>query len=395
MELRAGSERYIEREIVPAIRRQVGKYSVIMISGPRQSGKTTLVREQFPDLPYFSLEDPDVRQQVNGDPRALFKTHGHRLILDEVQRVPELFSYIQGIVDSDRDSLFILSGSQNYLMMEKVSQTLAGRVALFYLLPLSYREIAPVVDNMSIDKYLWQGGYPRIYHRGVAVNDFYQSYLETYVQRDVRLIQNIGNLDTFQNFLGICAAFIGQVLNVNAIAKAAGISRGTAVNWLSILEASFIIRRVSPYFRNFKKRVVKSPKLYFTDTGLAAALLRLRNPDALKGYYQRGFLFENMVINEVTKGYYNGGSRPPFYHWRDSNQHEVDLLLDHGTALQPVEIKVGSTYIPDFFKHLTWFAAASSVPVEEPTVIYGGEERWSSEYGRLLPWREAHELVRL
>jgi uncharacterized protein len=383
----------ITRQILAPILDQVGKYSVIMITGPRQSGKTTLIREHFPELPYLSLENPDTRQQLQADPKALFRQYGHRLILDEVQRLPILLSYIQGIVDEDRDSLFILSGSQNYLMMEGVSQTLAGRVALFYLLPLSYPELSSAgYQEATLNDLIWQGGYPRIYDRGVDAATFYQSYLETYVQRDVRLIQNVGNLNVFTQFLAVCATFAGQTLNKNALASAAGVSHSTVNNWLSILEASYLIYRVNPYYRNFKKRLIKSPRLYFYDTGLACALLRIQSAEALQNYYQRGALFENWVVTELAKTYYNTGARPPFYHWRDSNQREIDLLLDHGATIQPIEIKSGSTYRDDFFKHLTWFTELSPIPVETPTVIYGGEQDWEAAYGQLLSWRRLRSI---
>ncbi len=385
----------ISRQILAPILDQIGKYSVIMITGPRQSGKTTLIRKHFPDLPYLSLENPDTRQQLQKDPKALFQKHGHRLILDEVQRLPVLLSYIQGIVDDDRDSLFILSGSQNYLMMEGVSQTLAGRVALFYLLPLSHAELRLAdYHSMSINDLIWKGGYPRIYDREVDVNAFYQSYLETYVQRDVRLIRNVGNLNVFNQFLAVCATFAGQELNKNALASAAGVSHSTVNNWLSILEASYIIYRVNPYYRNFKKRLIKSPKLYFYDTGLACSLLRIRSAEALQNYYQRSALFENWIVSELAKAYCNHGDRPPFYYWRDSNQREIDLLLDLGTAIQPIEIKSGSTYRDDFFKNLTWFKELSTIPVETPTVIYGGDQDWDASYGKLISWQRVDSLGR-
>jgi len=385
----------IARQILTPIRDQIGKYSVIMITGPRQSGKTTLIRKYFPDLPYLSLENPDTRQQLQADPNALFRQYGHRLVLDEVQRLPILLSYIQGIVDEDRDSLFVLSGSQNYLMMEGVSQTLAGRVALFYLLPLSYPELSSAgYQDASINDLIWKGGYPRIYDRQVDVNAFYQSYLETYVQRDVRLIRNVGNLNIFNQFLAVCASFAGQELNRNALASAASVSHTTVNNWLSILEASHIIYRVNPYYRTFKKRLIKSPKLYFYDTGLACALLRIRSAEALQNYYQREALFENWVVAELAKAYYNAGDRPPFYHWRDSNQREIDLLLDLGIAIQPIEIKSGSTYRDDFFKHLAWFTELSPIPIETPTVIYGGDQDWEAAYGKLLSWRRVNSLLK-
>lgn len=379
----------IKRTISAAIQAQIGKYSVFMISGPRQSGKTTLIKELFPDMPYFSLENPDVRTQIQDDPKALFKNHGHRMVIDEVQRAPELLSYIQGIVDDDRESLFVLSGSQNYLMMEGVSQTLAGRVSIFYLQPLSYEELNTHGEGpLEINNLIWQGGYPRIYDRNLSPEEFFDNYIETYVQRDVRLIQNVGNLDLFNQFLAVCATFAGQTLNLSAITKSIGISHATASNWLSLLEASFLVYKVSPYFRNFKKRIVKSPKLYFRDTGLACALLRIRSPEALLNYYQKGALFENFIINEICKTYFNRGKRPPIYYWRDSNQREIDLLLDLGTAIRPFEIKSGMTYSKEYFKHLNWFADLSDIPIATPTVIYGGEQNWPSEYGRLISWRK-------
>ncbi len=385
----------IARQIEPIIREQIGKYSVLTITGPRQSGKTTLIKNLFADLPYFSFENPDVRKQIERDPRNLFATHGHRMVLDEVQRYPEMLSYIQGIVDEDRDACFVLSGSHNMLMMESVSQTLAGRTAIFYLHPLSYSEISMGVDReFSLDELMWAGGYPRIYDRDLDPKRFYQNYLETYVQRDVRQIKNIGNLGTFARFLGICAGFIGQTINQNTLADAAGISRSTVNSWLSVLETSYVIYQVQPYYKNFKKRIVKSPKLYFRDTGLACSLLRINSAEALQNYYQRGAIFENFVYNEVAKAYYNQGNRPPFYFWRDSNQREIDMILDHGLTLRPIEIKSGTTYRSDYFKHLDWFAEIADVPLDTAAVIYGADNNWEADSGHLISWKNIDRLIK-
>ena len=384
----------IARKISTQIRSQVGKYPVITITGPRQSGKTTLIKTLFPSLPYFSLEDPDVRALVEQDPRGFLNQYGHRLVLDEVQQLPILLSYIQGIVDSDREALFILSGSHNMLMMESVTQTLAGRTSIFYLQPLSYeelrREVSPSITALEL---AWRGGYPRIYDRDLDVERFYRDYLTTYVQRDVRLVKNVGNLDAFTQFLGICAGFIGQTLNKNSLADAAGVTRVTVDAWLSVLRTTFVTYHLPPYFRNFKKRLVKSPKLYFRDTGLACALLGLTSPQTLFTYYQRGAIMENFVINEVAKAFYNRGDHPAMYFWRDSNQHEIDLLIDRDGLLTPIEIKSGSTFRQDFFKQLNWFESVANVPLGEPAVVYGGDQNQYLNRKRLLSWRSCASIV--
>ena len=384
----------IQRRIAHEITRQVGKYPVITITGPRQSGKTTLIRQLFSELPYFSLEDPDVRALAERDPRGLFQQYGHKMVLDEVQRLPILLSYIQGIVDNDREAMFILSGSHNMLMMESVTQTLAGRTTIFYLQPLSYEELKEELPtDITVWEMIWRGGYPRIYDHDLDVKRFYRDYLTTYVQRDVRLIKNIGDLDAFTRFLGICAGHIGQVLNKNTLANAAGITRATVDSWLSVLQTTFVTYQLSPYFKNFKKRLVKSPKLYFRDTGLACALLGLSSPDTLFTYYQSGALFENFVINELMKAYYNRGDHPPLYYWRDSNQREIDLLIDQDGRLQPIEIKSSATFRERFFEQLEWFTTVADVPLGDSAVIYGGESSRPVSEHKLLSWRDIAGLV--
>lgn len=382
----------IPRTIASSIKEQVGKYPVITITGPRQSGKTTLIKEIFPDLPYFSMENPDVLDQIEKDPRRLFRVNGHRMVIDEVQRLPILLSYIQGIVDDDRDACFVLSGSHNMLMMESVTQTLAGRTTIFYLQPLSHTELKPYFPGMTADELMWQGGYPRLYDNKIDPVRFYRDYLETYVQRDVRQIKNIGDLGAFKRFLAACAGFIGQTINLSSLAEAAGIDRSTAKSWLSVLETSYLVFQVQPYFKNFKKRLVKSPKLYFRDTGLACYLLGIRSAMDIGRYYQRGSLFENLMFNELAKAYYNNNYRPPFYYWRDHGQHEVDMLINRGITLDPVEIKSGETYRKDFFKQLDWFQNITDVPTGDSTVVYGGDDSWNFDGKRLLSWKDIDQL---
>lgn len=384
----------ITRQIASAISGLVGKFPVLTITGPRQSGKTTLIKSLFPDLPYFSLENPDVYARIERDPRALFHTYGHRMILDEVQRLPQLLSYIQGIVDDDREALFVISGSHNMLMMEGVSQTLAGRSAIFYLHPLSYGELQQQLPtDVSANLLCWQGGYPRIYDRNIPATAFYQSYLATYVERDVRQLKNIGNLDAFTRFISICAGFIGQTINKTTLASAAGIDWHTADAWLSVLRTSHIVYTVQPYFRNFKKRLVKSPKLYFRDTGLACSILGINAPEQLLTYYQRGAIFENFIFNEVSKAFYNRGLTPPLFFWRDNARHEIDLLLSLGGQLRPVEIKSGMTYRNDFFKQLDWFSGVADVPLRLPTVVYGGDDSHPIGENNLMSWRAVGTLA--
>jgi predicted AAA+ superfamily ATPase len=384
----------IERQIASSISGTLGKYPVLTVTGPRQSGKTTLLKSLFPDWHYVSMETPDIRQQVLQNPRGLFSRYGHRIVIDEVQRTPDLLSYIQTIVDEDPNASFVLSGSHNLLMLEHISQSLAGRTAIFYLLPLSLNEL--VNADIDVEKYeelIFRGFYPRIYDRQLRATEFYPNYLETYVQRDVRQIKNVGNLSLFNRFLSICAGHIGQTINYSNIANDTGVSVSTIQNWLSVLETSFIIYRLNPYYRNFNKRITKAPKLYFYDTGLACSLLRINNVDALETYYQKGALFENFVINEICKQYYNRGNRPPIYYWKDSNQNEIDLIIDLGGQLIPVEIKSARTFSSQFFKTLAWFQDVSSLPISNSYVIYGGEQDWELEHGKLLSWKHFSEII--
>jgi predicted AAA+ superfamily ATPase len=318
----------IERAISETILDKTAKFSVVTLTGPRQSGKSTLLKSCFADYKYISLEDPDVRQLAENDPRGFLKDCGTKSIIDEAQRVPDLFSYLQTIVDSrDECGQFILSGSHNFLLMESISQSLAGRTSILKLFPFSTAELQ-VADKLpnDLDEILLKGCYPRLYDKKITAKEYFTSYLQTYVERDVRLLRNITNMAAFKRFLKLCAANVGSILNVASLAKDAGISVITANSWISILEASFILLRLPPYYKNFSKRVIKSPKIYFCDTGLLCNLLNIFNREQLHKSGLRGAIFENFVVVEYMKKALFKGEEPQLYFWRDTNQNEVDLL---------------------------------------------------------------------
>ena len=380
----------IPRKLAEKIQESAGLYPVVTITGPRQSGKTTLVRALFSDYPYVSLEDPEYRAFADEDPRRFLDAFGERVVFDEVQRVPDLFSYIQTAVDAtDRPGQFILTGSQNFLLAKSIGQSLAGRCAIHHLLPFSLGELMgwdePPPDEigrafppernapeLDLDATLFTGFYPRIHDKGIPARDWLRNYSQTYLERDVRDILNVGDLEAFQRFMGLCAGRTGQLLNLSGLAADCGISHTTARRWLSVLEASFIAIRLPPHFRNFNKRLVKSPKLYFLDTGLLCHLLRIREPGDLAIHASRGAIFESFVVSEFFKRAMHSGTSPDLYFWRDSAGNEVDLLLDRGTRLIPVEIKSGRTVSRDFFKGLNYWRGLSGDEEGPAGLIYGG-----------------------
>ncbi|GAB4401374.1 MAG: ATP-binding protein [Anaerolineales bacterium] len=366
------------------------KFQVISLTGPRQSGKTTLVRATFPDLPYVSLEDPDVRLFAIADPRGFLGNYPNGAILDEVQRTPELFSYIQRIVDENRQTRFILTGSANFLLMEKISQTLAGRTAVLTLLPFSFEELPPSAAQ-SYETVLFNGQYPRLHDRDLDPTDFYPAYIQTYVERDVRLIKNIGDLNAFIQFARLCAGRIGQLLNYTALANDAGISPNTAKAWLSILESAYIVYRLQPYHRNFNKRIIKSPKLYFYDTGVACALLGLHAAPQVNFHYLKGALFENLIINEYIKANLHRGKNHPPYFWQDSQGKEIDCLLADGENITAIEIKSGKTVSTAYFDNFQFWQHLSGAPQNSGIVIYGGDQTLQTSAGWLLGWRDLHQ----
>lgn len=380
----------IERTLTPKMLALAEKFQVITLTGPRQSGKTTLVRAAFPNLPYVSLEEPDLRQIALTDPRGFLTNYPAGAILDEIQRTPDLFSYLQTIVDENRQVQFILTGSSNFLLMEKISQSLAGRAAVLHLLPFSFEELPPGPE--SYEDSLFKGLYPRIYDRDLAPTDFYPAYIQTYVERDVRMLKNIENLNAFIQFTQLCAGRIGQLLNLTGLANDAGISPNTAKAWLSILESSYILYRLQPYHRNFNKRLVKSPKLYFYDTGLACSLLGIRTASQVGLHYLKGALFENLVINEFIKHSLHRGENQFPYFWQDSQGKEIDCLLVEGEKITPLEIKSGKTISTAYFDNFKTWRSLTGTSETNGLVIYGGEQSLQTSAGRLVSWREINQV---
>ena len=380
----------IERTLASKVTSLAQKFQVITLTGPRQSGKTTLVRATFPDLPYVSLEEPDIRQIALTDPRGFLSNYPNGVILDEIQNTPELFSYIQRIVDENRQIQFILTGSSNFLLMEKISQTLAGRTAVLHLLPFSLQELEPLTD--SYENMIFKGQYPRIYDRTIPPPDFYPSYIQTYVDRDVRMIKNIGDINAFIQFTQLCAGRIGQPLNNASLANDAGISPNTAKSWLSILESSYILYRLQPYHRNFNKRLIKSPKLYFYDTGVACSLLGIREQEQVNLHYMKGSLFENLILNEFIKRSFNRGENRQPYYWQDNHGKEIDCLLVNGEKVTAVEIKSGKTISTSYFENLNYWRSLAALPKNQEYVVYGGEQSMQTSAGTLISWKNLDRI---
>ena len=364
----------IARQLATKINEMLGKYPIVSLMGPRQAGKTTLAKMVRPEYQYVTLENLSTRQFARQDPKGFLETYQNGVILDEVQYVPELFSYLQVYTDErNRKGEYILSGSQNFLMMEQITQSLAGRVALFNLLPFSWNELQGTdYQPKSWEEYIITGSYPRKLVEDIDATSFYDNYLRTYIERDVRQVKNITDLGLFQRFIQLLAGRIGQLFNQNSLGVELGIDNKTVNAWLSVLETSFVAFRLQPYFNNFSKRVVSTPKVYFYDVGLAAYLLGIRTEAELDLHYAKGMLFENLVINELQKNVFNKGTQPRFYFWRDYSQHEVDLLIQDGTQLKAVEIKSGKTIQPEFFKGLNQFEKIA--PAAQRILLYGGDE---------------------
>ena len=376
----------IERTLKGKVIEMAEKFPVVTLTGPRQSGKSTLLKHTFPDYQYVSLEDLDLRELATSDPRGFLASYPRRVIIDEAQRVPSLFSYIQTHVDSlDETGVYLLAGSHNFLLMESVNQSLAGRTAILKLLPFSRNEMKDgAVLPASINEQIYYGAYPRLYDKGLAPNEFYPYYVQTYVERDVRQLKNIGDLSRFTRFIKLCAGRIGQLLNLSSLAVECGVSVPTITSWLSVLEASYICYLLRPDWNNFAKRLVKNPKLYFYDTGLACSLLDIKSPEQLDLHFSRGALFENMVINEFIKKAWNQGQETDLRFWRDSQGNEVDLLVYDAGQPSAYEIKSGETFHPDFFKGLTKWGTISGTDASHLNVIYGGQQPIATANGHLM-----------
>jgi len=385
----------ILRTLEHKLREMAGKFPVVSLTGPRQSGKITLVRHAFPDYAYASLEKPDIRLYAQSDPRGFLKNYPDGLIIDEAQRVPELFSHIQSIVDqAGRTGQFVITGSQNFLLLEKISQSLAGRVAILKLLPFSLMELKS--GKITVDHYdqlLLNGFYPRLYDKEIDPQDYYPNYIQTYLERDVRQIKNISDLNTFTRFIKLCAGRVGQLLNLSALGQEAGITHSTAKAWISLLESSYIVFLLYPHHRNFTKRLVKAPKLYFYDTGVICSLLGLTQKEHVFTHYLRGSLFENFIIAEIYKSFANIGKEAPLTFWRDKAGHEIDLIVESGNDIHPMEIKSGQTISKDFFRDINYFNGLSGRAGQISTLIYGGEsdQKWNDI--QVKSWKNLTPLV--
>ena len=359
-------------------------YPIVTITGPRQSGKTTLSKTCFPKKPYVNLEAPDIRAFAQKDPKGFLGQYQKGAIIDEIQKAPDLLSYIQVITDEKQQKgMFILTGSENLLLSNKISQSLAGRTAILNLWPLSIGEISAAkkvkTQKFNLDNLLLTGFFPRIYQDNLMPIKHHRDYIQTYIERDVRSLLNIKELSTFQKFLKLAASRVGQLLNINGIANELGVANHTIKNWLSVLEASFIIILLPPYFQNFGKRIIKSPKLYFIDVGLASYLLDINDQSQIANNPLRGQLFENLVVIEIYKHFLNQGIKPSLYFYRDSSQKEVDLIYKVGDNLLPIEIKSSQTFTPNFFNTLKYFnkinnsKSSQQSELNQGYVIYAGD----------------------
>lgn len=379
----------IERTQQAKLLQLATKYPFVTITGPRQSGKSTLAELTFPDYKRVSLEDLDNREFATEDPRGFIATYPSHTIIDEVQRVPTLLSYLQTHTDQEhRMGMYILTGSQNTELMDAVDQSLAGRVGILTLLPFSHEEmrnagILPETTNSEI----FSGAYPSIYDRSIDPTDYYPNYIKTYIERDVRQMKAIGDLSKFRRLIKLCAGRIGQLLNKASLAVECGVTAPTVDAWLSILEESYILYFLRPDYNNFSKRLVKSPKLYFYDTGLACSLLEIRNVSQLDSHYLRGGLFENMVINEFLKRDYNRGLEPALSFWHDSAGNEVDLIQTEADCQYAYEIKSGATFSKEYFKGLNYWSKLSGADSDRKTVIYGGDKLMQTSDGKVVSWK--------
>ena len=379
----------ITREISKKTLQLAKQYPVVTITGPRQSGKTTLCRMLFKKKKYVSLEDIDERNFAMQDPRGFLNRFPDGAVIDEVQRVPDLLSYIQTIVDKkQKEDFFILTGSQQFELLETISQSLAGRTALIKLLPFTFCEAYGSRKRPpSLDKVIYTGFYPRIFDKKLNPTEAMSFYINTYVERDLRMLINVKDLSKFEIFLRLCAGRTGQILNLSSIGNDCGVNHATIKSWIAVLEASYIVKLLRPYYKNFNKRLVKSPKLYFLDTGLASFLLDIQNETQLKTHPLKGHLFESFVISELLKSRFNVGKTDNLYYFRDNIGNEVDLVCDDGYKINQMEIKSGQTISSDFFKGLKYFSALNK-DISHSYLIYGGVESYVREGVKITGWRD-------
>ena len=374
----------IDREISPKLLSLARKFPIVSLTGPRQSGKSTLVKALFPQYSYVSLEDADYRAFASDDPRGFLSRFGAHTVIDEAQRAPEIFPYLQGFVDQTGEpGQFVISGSQNFLLMEAIDQSLAGRVAILNLLPFSAEELKRA-DRLPtrINEWLYTGGYPRIYDRDIDPADYYPNYVQTYLERDVRQATTVTKLAEFERLLGLCAVRNSEMLNLQSLSRDCGVAVNTIREWLSVLEASFLVSRLQPYSGNLGTRLTKTPKLYLRDTGLACSLAGIEDPADLDLSSLRGPMLETAVIEEVSKAYYSRGRRPKLYYYRDSAKREIDLLIERGVSLAwGIEVKASATYTPRFFKNLDVVGETLGLPAQRRVVVYTGSDTFETSHG--------------
>ena len=388
---------FIKRKIEAQLLEASSEFPVIAIVGPRQSGKTTLAQTTFNNHKYISLEDYDVRALALADPKRFLSEYPTQsgIILDEIQHAPQLLSYMQTIVDREKkNGYFIVTGSQNFLVDEAITQTLAGRMAVLTLLPLSINELenANIIPE-QIEHLAYKGLYPKAHAENISVDRLYKNYIRLYIERDVRQIKYVSDLNTFQRFMRLCAGRIGQVLNITSLGNDCGINHSTARSWISLLEASYIVFLLHPYYKNFGKRLIKSPKLYFVDTGIACSLLKIRSAEELSDHYLRGSLIESLIISDFLKQQHNLDQQPSLYFWRDKTGHEIDCIIDTTLYPIPTEIKSGKTVVTDFFKELDYWQ--KTINSQSPQyIIYGGttDQHWPQ--AEVLSWKSAGNLIK-
>ena len=382
----------IPRDASPRVLRLLEGFPIVTVTGPRQSGKTTLVRALLPERPYVTLETPAQREFARGEPAAFLRQFADGAVIDEAQHAPELFSELQGVVDAaGRPGLFVLTGSQNLALLSRVTQSLAGRTALVELLPLSIAELRSAgLLAADFATHLIKGFFPAVYARSLDAHEWLHSYVVTYAERDVRQLAAIQDLSAFQRFLKLAAARTGQVLNLQSLGNDAGVADKTVKHWLSILETCYLIHFVRPHVARFGKRLIKAPKLYFTDVGLAAALIGMQSDEQVQAHPLRGALFETMVVNDLLKTRLNRGLREPLHYWRDNVGTEVDVVIERGTEVAAVEIKSGLVVAPDALRSLQlwrkYAAERGHFSAIHPAVVYGGDARFTREGVDVMPW---------
>ncbi len=384
---------YIERSISDVVLEAAKYFPVVCITGPRQSGKTTLVKHLFPDFERFTLENVDTRTYAQHDPIAFLGQTEKGMVIDEVQRVPELLSYIQGIVDDHPERRFIISGSSNFALIRNVSQSLAGRVGMFDLLPLSMEEMGAMAQQKELDELLYEGFYPAVSSGKNLAKWYYPAYVKTYLERDVRELLNVKDLMQFNTFLRLCAGRIGSILNASELASEVGVASHTITSWLSVLEASYVVTLLHPYSGNASKRLVKSPKLYFCDTGLACYLLDIESPEQLVRDKMRGHLFENLIVTEALKSRFNRGKEANLYFYRDSNKNEIDLLLRASGVVSGIEIKSAMTYHSDFSKVIDRMVDYVKEPIGTRAIVYAGKMENNVAGVKLLNYLHLNDIL--